>query len=178
MLTYTLIAMGDLAGARAMNERVLDISPGSAAGQWNRCHLDVLEGNRSGALAHCEELKVEYAQMFWRAITAGEWGAPAEAEQALAAFLAWAGEKYPYSVASIYASRGDADRAFKWLDRAYDQQVGLSEVTSDPFFRKVESDPRFKELLRKMKLPLASTSPFGTVPSGASEPDPAHEAIR
>jgi hypothetical protein len=81
-------------------------------------------------------------------------GSPIEAEQTLADFLARAGVKYPYLVASIYASRDDADRAFQWLDRAYDQHVGLSEVTSDPFFRKVESDPRFKELLRKMKLPL------------------------
>jgi TolB-like protein len=154
MLTYTLIAMGDLAGARTMSERVLDISPGSAAGQWNRCHLDILERNRSAALAHCEELKVEFAQLFWRAIMAGEWGSPLEAEQTLADFLARAGVKYPYLVASIYASRDDADRAFQWLDRAYDQHVGLSEVASDPFFRKVESDPRFKELLRRMKLPL------------------------
>jgi hypothetical protein len=56
--------------------------------------------------------------------------------------------------AQMYAVRGDADQAFEWADRAYEQRdAGLTWIKIDPDFRRLRGDARFKALLRKLKLP-------------------------
>jgi tetratricopeptide (TPR) repeat protein len=65
--------------------------------------------------------------------------------------------KYPVQmacqIAEIYAARGDADRAFDWLERAYLQRdPGLSEMKPEQLFRALHSDPRWDAFLRKMGL--------------------------
>jgi hypothetical protein len=58
-------------------------------------------------------------------------------------------------VAEIYAYRGDRDKAFEWLDRAYRQRDGgLSGMKGDPLLLNLEHDPRWTAFLNKMKLPL------------------------
>jgi serine/threonine-protein kinase len=61
----------------------------------------------------------------------------------------------------IYAARGDKDRAFHWLERAYAQHDGglvailpnNCSVKCDPLLRGLHGDPRFAALLGKMNLP-------------------------
>jgi TolB-like protein len=54
----------------------------------------------------------------------------------------------------IAAYRGDHDRAFEWLERAYKQKdVSLTWIVGEPLFKPVADDPRFKVFLRKMNLP-------------------------
>jgi hypothetical protein len=44
--------------------------------------------------------------------------------------------------------------AFAWLDRAYRQHDGtLPVIKQDPCVKNFEPDPRYKALLRKLKLP-------------------------
>ena len=53
----------------------------------------------------------------------------------------------------MYATRGDVDLAFEWLERAYDQRdPGVTETKRDPQFRSLHADPRWERFLRKMKL--------------------------
>jgi TolB-like protein/tetratricopeptide (TPR) repeat protein len=60
----------------------------------------------------------------------------------------------PHAIAMIYASLGEIDRAFEWLDKAYEEQdVNLNWFVPDPLSDSLRSDPRFEELLRKMRLP-------------------------
>jgi serine/threonine-protein kinase len=59
-----------------------------------------------------------------------------------------------YQIAEIYAWRGEKDKAFEWLERAYQQQDGgLSRVKGDALLKSLRNDPRFNALLRKMNLP-------------------------
>jgi len=61
----------------------------------------------------------------------------------------------PYMIATVYASSGDKDKAFEFLEKAY------QERSSDlPYFLKADlridnlrSDPRFQDLLRRMNFP-------------------------
>jgi Tfp pilus assembly protein PilF len=58
-------------------------------------------------------------------------------------------------IAEIYAYRGEADKAFEWLERAYKQRdSGLTSMKSDPLLRNIEKDPRYRPFLQKMKLPV------------------------
>jgi TolB-like protein len=59
----------------------------------------------------------------------------------------------PYGIAGVYAALGDADRAFQWLDRAYEQRtVWLLDLAVDENFEPLRSDPRYAALLRRMGL--------------------------
>ena len=152
-LTYTLIASGDLAQARALNDRALELAPGSGFVQGGRCMLDFLTGMRDQAREHCGRLSGDDDRAFWGAMMAFQWGTPEEGRQALDTFVSRFGERDPYSVAKLQAWRGDADRAFEWLERAHSRRVVLDEVKTYWFFRKIAPDPRFKALLRTMNLP-------------------------
>ena len=59
-----------------------------------------------------------------------------------------------FQIAEVYAYRGQVDRAFEWLERAYAQRdSGLSQIKGQPHFKRLERDPRYAALLAKMRLP-------------------------
>ena len=76
-----------------------------------------------------------------------------EADKTLARALASKSvvDNAAYQVALVYATRGDSDQAFNWLERAYRQRdTGMRWMKFDPLLRPLSSDPRFKSLLVEM----------------------------
>ena len=60
----------------------------------------------------------------------------------------------PYNFAIIYTGLGDKDRAFEYLEKAYaDHSHPLYHFPSRPLFDSLHSDPRYAEMVRRMKLP-------------------------
>jgi eukaryotic-like serine/threonine-protein kinase len=58
-----------------------------------------------------------------------------------------------YSIATVYMRMNDKDKAFTWLEKAYEEHdSGLVSLAVEPVFSSVHSDPRFRELLRRMRL--------------------------
>jgi DNA-binding winged helix-turn-helix (wHTH) protein/TolB-like protein/Flp pilus assembly protein TadD len=59
----------------------------------------------------------------------------------------------PYNFAVIYMGLGDKDRAFEYLEKAYEEHPQtMVHLKSQPMFDNLRSDPRYTELLRKMNL--------------------------
>jgi len=59
----------------------------------------------------------------------------------------------PYFIAYLYASAGDADAAFQWLQKAIDEPDNfVLYLRIDPAFDKLHSDPRYQQLLKRLKL--------------------------
>ena len=59
-----------------------------------------------------------------------------------------------YAIATVYAGLGDRDKAFEWLERAYDERSpGLTWLKVEPMLDSIRSDPRYADLLRRMGLP-------------------------
>ena len=57
-------------------------------------------------------------------------------------------------IAIVYAGLGDKDKAFEWLEKDFQTRNGkLSEINWTYGLRPLKSDPRFKDLLRRMNLP-------------------------
>ena len=55
--------------------------------------------------------------------------------------------------AKIYAGLGDKDRAFEYLEKAYQQRaMSLAVIITDETVENLRSDPRFMELLKKINL--------------------------
>ena len=55
-------------------------------------------------------------------------------------------------IAMIYASMGDNDQAMHWLERAYEERFNPSILLRSGF-DPLRSDPRFKDLMRRIGLP-------------------------
>jgi TolB-like protein/DNA-binding winged helix-turn-helix (wHTH) protein/Flp pilus assembly protein TadD len=71
-----------------------------------------------------------------------------------------AGQEFvPENLAVAYVAVGDKDRAFYWLEQGYNHREmashdwGVMILKVDPLLVPLRSDPRFKDLLRRMGLP-------------------------
>jgi len=59
----------------------------------------------------------------------------------------------PISWAWIYLGLGENDKAFEWLEKAYETHATwIVYIKIDPYYVNIRSDPRFKALLKKMGL--------------------------
>lgn len=59
----------------------------------------------------------------------------------------------PYDMVYLYASLGDRDQAFKWLEKAMRDKDAVGYLKVDPHMDSLRSDPRFQEMLRRVGLP-------------------------
>jgi Flp pilus assembly protein TadD len=59
----------------------------------------------------------------------------------------------PFSIAEIYTGLGEKDRAFEWLEKAYEDRTWLLRILKvEPIFDPIRSDPRFTDLSRRIGL--------------------------
>jgi tetratricopeptide (TPR) repeat protein len=80
-------------------------------------------------------------------------GRKEESDRALAELIATHQSNGAYVIAEAYAFRGEADPAFRWLERAYQQrEEPVTEMKGAPTWKKLEHDPRYVAFLRKMRL--------------------------
>ncbi len=57
-------------------------------------------------------------------------------------------------IAILHLGLGERDKTFEFLERAYQEHdARLLWMLADPSFEPLRSDPRFKDLRRRMKLP-------------------------
>lgn len=76
------------------------------------------------------------------------------ADAALAELIAKDGDRLGYQVAQVYAHRGEADKAFEWLQISLDNRdTGLQSLLVDPFMRGLHQDPRYAAVVAKVGLP-------------------------
>jgi serine/threonine protein kinase/Tfp pilus assembly protein PilF len=82
-------------------------------------------------------------------------GKRAEAERLLAELLALAKREYvsPAAIATLYIGLGELEHALDWAERSYEERRGwLVYANVNPVFDPLRGNPRFEELVRRMKL--------------------------
>jgi tetratricopeptide (TPR) repeat protein len=59
----------------------------------------------------------------------------------------------PHTLASIYAGLGDKERALELLEKAYNERASSMVLLKvDPMLDSLRAEPRFQDLLRRMRL--------------------------
>ena len=78
-----------------------------------------------------------------------------EAEKILADLIKQEGHGYvsPYYFIDLYACLGDKDRAFKWIDKSYEERAGFLAYTKvEDIFDNLRDDPRYSALMQRLGL--------------------------
>jgi len=83
-------------------------------------------------------------------------GKRAEADKMLAELIERAKTEYvnPYDIAFVYAGLGEKEKAFAWLEIAFQERtIAIVSLKVDPYWDSLRTDPRFTDLLRRVGLP-------------------------
>src|SRR5437588_10238218 len=150
-LGYHQRMAGRLDAAISSFRTVLSMSPSNGGAH---CQLGIallLKGDAHGALAEIEQETSEIYKMIGLPLAYHALGRKADSDAALAALIAKYEKDGPSNIASVYAYRGEADKAFEWLDKAVEfGDGGLGEIVTDNLFDKIHADPRWLAFLRKI----------------------------
>ena len=111
---------------------------------------------KTGSQLEDDKNSVEFAAAMGKGFRSGGW--PGALRKGIEVSLAQRNSKAeyasPYGIAQLYADLGDKERAFEWLNTAYQEHdeniIGLrTDFTMDS----LRSDPRYAELVHKIDLP-------------------------
>lgn len=142
-------------------KKALEMDPSSYLGQLFLTAVYASKGMYGEAIAQADLLisvwpTLEDAQILcflgWVYAVSGR---QEQARSALGRMLDLRARRYvdAYNIADVYAGLGEKEKAFEWLRQAYEEHAGqLICIKVDPWIENLRSDPRYKELLKKMKL--------------------------
>ncbi len=118
--------------------------------------LDYLEkGKPDSALSEIMKENIPIMHMYGYSMVYYAQDKMKESDKMLADFIKTDHEYGAYQIAEVYGFRNDKDKAFEWLERAYDQRDGgLTAIKGDPLLHNIINDPRYTAFLKKLKLPL------------------------
>ena len=137
-------------------KKLLDLNP-----QFPRTHtflgeVYLFQGKSELALDEMHKEVDEGWKGFGLVLVYHHMGRKEEADEVTKDYIAKFQKTQMYQVAEIYAFRGEKDKAFEWLDKAFTgtRDGRLTYIKGDPLMKNLESDPRYKSFLKKMNLPL------------------------
>jgi eukaryotic-like serine/threonine-protein kinase len=146
---------GRLEEAAAAFKKALELNPERPFSHTGLGMVYLAQAHPQEALAEIEREPEPDFRLFGLALAYHAVGRKKESDAALAELIAKYHAGSAAQIAEIYAFRGEADRAFEWLERAYTQRDGgLSQMKGDPLLKSIERDPRYPAFLRKMRLPV------------------------
>jgi TolB-like protein/Tfp pilus assembly protein PilF len=146
-------ASGQLHQAREALDHAVAIAPNAGLSNFHLGSLELLEGHSPEALATFRRAGEVFSQA-GIAMAEHTLGNAKESQQALDQLIAKYAHDSAYQIAEVYGWRGEVDKTFEWLERAYAQHDnGIASIKADPRFVSVSSDPRFAALLKKLGLP-------------------------
>ena len=155
-LASVLLAVNRDPEAESAYRKVLDLDPGGAS-SWHGLRYGrilLLLGKPEAALQEMQQETEEAWRLAGLPLVYHALGRRSESDAALADLKSKYAGEMAYLIADVHAFRGEADQAFEWLERAYDQRdSGLPFIKSNRLFRTLIDDPRYKAFLKKMKLP-------------------------
>jgi TolB-like protein/DNA-binding winged helix-turn-helix (wHTH) protein/Flp pilus assembly protein TadD len=150
-----LLTAGRYDEAKVSVEKALSINQKLEGAHARLGAILLAQGQAQAALAEMDAEPGEWEKLTGLALVYHALGRTHDSDAALSRLIATHAEDSPYQIAEIYAYRGEADQAFAWLDRSYAQRdPGLNQLKLDPLLKNLRADPRYSDLLRKIRLPV------------------------
>jgi serine/threonine-protein kinase len=140
--------------AYAVGRKMAELQPSAASSHRWQMLIAVQRGDGETALREAQLEPDEGFRAFGLALAHYIRGDRKAADAALADLVAHGREGLAYQIAQVYAVRGEKDKAFEWLQIAFDNHDGaMPSLLVDPVLRGLRDDPRYKNLVAKVGLP-------------------------
>ena len=152
-LARLLTSLGRYDEAVQSAHKAIELQPGGA-GTWEMLALvEAKRGNGEAALKAAEQETDPDWRAYALALAQQARGDAVAADATLNALIAGHSDDMSFQIATVYAFRRDADKAFEWLDRAFEKRdPGVMAIIDNPFTHELRSDPRFGAFCKKVGL--------------------------
>ena len=153
-LGRVLFYEGKLDQADAAGRKMAELQPSASASHRWQVLVAVQRGDGETALREAQSEPDENVRPFEVALAQHVRGDSKASDAALAVLIANSRDSLAYQVAQVYAMRHETDKAFEWLQIAFDNHDGgMPSMLVDPLLRNLRNDPRYKALIAKMNFP-------------------------
>jgi serine/threonine-protein kinase len=153
-LGIALAESRDHAAAYDAFHHALVIRPGDAYTTFALGTLQLIDGKAQEALATFQSNSIEEFRGAGVAMAEQTLGDAKASQQALDKLIATSAGDAAYQIAEVYGWRGEKDKAFEWLERAYRQQDGgITDIKNDLRLASLRSDPRYAAMLQRLNFP-------------------------
>ncbi len=142
---------GRLDEAIASFRTTLTLSPGYIGAQHFIGEALLLKGEPESALAAMQKEAFEGWRLIGLVMAHHALGQAATSDAVLEELIEKYEQEWAYNIAYVLAFRGEADRAFEWLNKAVAyNDPGLAEITIEPLFANIHFDPRWLPFLESI----------------------------
>jgi TolB-like protein/Tfp pilus assembly protein PilF len=142
---------GRLDESIASYRTTLSLSPGRIGANYNIAAALLLKGEPEAALAATQQESSELWRMVGLSMVYHALGQAAESDAALAGLMDRYEQEAAYNIAYVLALRGEANRAFEWLDKAVQyNDPGLVEIAATNLFANIHDHPRWLPFLESI----------------------------
>lgn len=150
---YLLYVAGRYDESQAEVQKALDLNSRAALAHLTLGKILIAKGKPELALAEIEQETFEWGKLTGEVLAYHALGREQDSKVALAELIAKYSSNGAFQIAQAYSFRGEPDKSFEWLERAYEQRdAGLSEMKTDPLLKNLRRDQRFADLLKKLHL--------------------------
>src|SRR5256714_6894969 len=155
-LSRVLWYQGKLDEADAIARKAVELQPTAASSRRFQVMIAIQRGDSDLALREAKLEPDENYRRFELALAHYARKDRPAADAALTDLIANR-QGVAYQIAQVYAFRGEKDKAFEWLQNAFNEHdTGMLGLLVDPLIRDLRGDPRYKALVAKMNFPATS----------------------
>ena len=153
-LGRVLFYAGKLDEADAAGRKMAELQPSASSSHRWQVLVAIQRGDGEQALSEAQLEPDDRIRPFELAVAQYVRGDRKAADAALADLIANSRDSLAYQVAQVYAVRGEKDKAFEWLQIAFNNHDGgMPSLLVDPVLRGLRDDARYKNLVVKVGLP-------------------------
>jgi tetratricopeptide (TPR) repeat protein len=153
-LARVLYVQNKLEEADSAARKAVELQPTTASGHRYQVFIAIERGDSETALREAQLEPDENYRRFELALAYYARGDRSAADPALAELIATSRDKLAYQIAQVYAVRREKDKAFEWLQIAFDtHDTGMLGLLVDPLLRNLRDDPRYEAFIAKMNFP-------------------------
>jgi TolB-like protein len=152
---YSLFTAGRYEEAQAILQKALELNPQAANVHFGLAQILLAQGLPQQALTEIEKEPLDWGKLTGEALIYHDLHRPHDSDAALNKLIETHHADAACQVAEVYAYRGESDKAFDWLTRAFLQRdPGLPGLKTDPLFKNLRADSRYTALLTQLNLPV------------------------